>query len=117
MNFVVDAQLPRRLARELRAAGHDALHTLDLPRANRTPDEIICDVAAAQQRVVITKDADFVSSLLIHRRPPRLLLVSTGNVNNAELTALFAASLGQIETAFESADFVELTRTSLIVHV
>jgi predicted nuclease of predicted toxin-antitoxin system len=30
MKFVVDAQLPRRLARELAAAGHDVMHTLDL---------------------------------------------------------------------------------------
>ncbi len=37
MNFLVDAQLPRRLARILTGAGHDAVHTLDLPNANRTP--------------------------------------------------------------------------------
>jgi predicted nuclease of predicted toxin-antitoxin system len=28
MKFIVDAQLPRRLARELSSAGHDTLHTL-----------------------------------------------------------------------------------------
>jgi predicted nuclease of predicted toxin-antitoxin system len=31
MKFLVDAQLPRRLTYRLREAGHDALHTLDLP--------------------------------------------------------------------------------------
>ncbi|WP_300970662.1 DUF5615 family PIN-like protein [Thiocapsa sp.] len=31
MRFIVDAQLPRRLARWLNARGHDVLHTLDLP--------------------------------------------------------------------------------------
>jgi predicted nuclease of predicted toxin-antitoxin system len=30
MKFAVDAQLSRRLARQLAAAGHDALHCLDL---------------------------------------------------------------------------------------
>jgi predicted nuclease of predicted toxin-antitoxin system len=34
MKFLVDAQLPRRLARLLTATGHDAIHTLDLPRGN-----------------------------------------------------------------------------------
>ena len=29
MKFLVDAQLPRRLARRLQAAGHDAIHTID----------------------------------------------------------------------------------------
>ena len=38
MKFLVDAQLPRRLADYLRAAGHDAVHTLDLPNANRTTE-------------------------------------------------------------------------------
>jgi predicted nuclease of predicted toxin-antitoxin system len=34
MKFIVDAQLPRRLARELVAAGHDAVHTLYLAKGN-----------------------------------------------------------------------------------
>ncbi len=38
MKFLVDAQLPRRLCRLLIAEGHDAVHTLDLPNANRTTD-------------------------------------------------------------------------------
>jgi predicted nuclease of predicted toxin-antitoxin system len=32
MKFLVDAQLPRRFCGWLTEAGHDALHTLDLPR-------------------------------------------------------------------------------------
>ena len=45
MNFLVDAQLPQRLTAWLTAAGCDALHTLDLPDANRTSDEQINDIA------------------------------------------------------------------------
>ncbi|HEX4349105.1 MAG TPA: DUF5615 family PIN-like protein, partial [Verrucomicrobiae bacterium] len=56
MKFIVDAQLPRRLARELAAAGHDAMHTLDFPAGNRTPDEDIAAVAVREGRVVVTKD-------------------------------------------------------------
>ena len=62
MKFIVDAQLPRRLARELSSSGHDALHSLDLPDGNRTADEIINKLAAKDGRIVITKDADFVTS-------------------------------------------------------
>lgn len=36
MKFLVDAQLPKRLAQRLQAAGYDTLHTLDLPEQNRT---------------------------------------------------------------------------------
>lgn len=99
MNFLVDAQLPRRLAEQLRAAGHDALHTLDLPAGNRTTDEEINTVAERDSRVVITKDADFVNSFLLIRRPPKLLLVSTGNIGNQELEALFLRELARLSAA------------------
>jgi predicted nuclease of predicted toxin-antitoxin system len=64
MKFLVDAQLPRRLAYRLRSEGHDALHTLDLPAANRTPDPTVALVANRDGRVLVSKDADFVSSHL-----------------------------------------------------
>jgi predicted nuclease of predicted toxin-antitoxin system len=41
MKFLVDAHLPKQLTAELNVAGHDALHTLDLPLKNRTPAVII----------------------------------------------------------------------------
>lgn len=37
MKFLVDAQLPRRLASWLNEAGHDTLHTLDLPKKTSPP--------------------------------------------------------------------------------
>ena len=88
MNFLIDAQLPRRLSRRLREAGHDALHTLDLPGGNRTPDTEINAIALRDNRVVITKDADFVNSFLLLGQPGKLVLVSTGNITNAELESL-----------------------------
>ncbi len=44
MKFIVDAQLPRRLARELDAAGHEPVHTLNLAKGNRTPDREITSI-------------------------------------------------------------------------
>ena len=41
MKFLPDAQLPRRMCLWLVDGGHDALHTLDLPLGNRTPDEAL----------------------------------------------------------------------------
>jgi predicted nuclease of predicted toxin-antitoxin system len=116
MKFVVDAQLPRRIAYLLRDHGHDAVHTLDLPEANRTTDSEILNVADRDERVVITKDADFVNSFHLSRRPEKLLLISTGNIANAQLAGLLLPNLDAIVEAFAAADFVELTRTSLITH-
>lgn len=116
MRFVVDAQLPRRIAYMLRDEGHDAVHTLDLPDENRTTDAAILDLADRGARVVITKDADFVNSFYLSRRPEKLLLISTGNIANVQLAGLLLPNLDAIVAAFAAADFVELTRTSLITH-
>ncbi|WP_164515585.1 hypothetical protein [Methylomicrobium sp. wino1] len=37
------------------------MHTRDLPLGKRTPDWRINEILLAEQRVVITKDADFMS--------------------------------------------------------
>jgi predicted nuclease of predicted toxin-antitoxin system len=116
MRFIVDAQLPRRLARWLAARGHDVLHTLDLTDGNRTPDEAITELACRDDRIVVTKDADFVSSHLVTGRPPRLLLVATGNMGNAELQRLLEGNIQILEDALESHRFIELGRDSLVIH-
>ena len=116
MKFFVDAHLPRRVARLLTKVGHDAMHTLDLPNGNLTSDTEIINTANAEGRIVITKDADFVDSFLLFRRPQTLLLISTGNIRNAELQSLLVSNIYAIETAFQTYFYVELSRTSLTIH-
>jgi predicted nuclease of predicted toxin-antitoxin system len=116
MKLLVDAQLPRRLARWLSTRGHDALHTLDLPNGNRTSDEEIADLAYREDRIVVTKDGDFVDAHLLTGQPPRLLLVATGNMGNAELLRLLERNLPAIVSALEGSAFVELSRDKLVVH-
>jgi predicted nuclease of predicted toxin-antitoxin system len=76
MKFLVDAQLPRRLARWLQAEGHEATQTRDLPAGNRTIDATINELSVREQRVVITKDEDFVDTFLLRHQPYKLLLVA-----------------------------------------
>jgi predicted nuclease of predicted toxin-antitoxin system len=64
MKFIVDAQLPVRLARFLKTSGCDTIHTRDLPRENATPDNEINTVSIQQNRILVTKDVDFVNSFL-----------------------------------------------------
>ena len=116
MKFIVDAQLPRRLARELAVFGHDAVHTLDLPAGNRTQDKEIITLAIRENRIVVTKDNDFVTSFLLRGTPPKLLLISTGNISNDDLSKLLAANLSTLENAFSNYDFVELSGSTITVH-
>lgn len=41
MKFLVDAQMPRSLVKRLNEQGHAAIHTLDLPLGNSTPDALM----------------------------------------------------------------------------
>jgi predicted nuclease of predicted toxin-antitoxin system len=116
MKFIVDAQLPRRLARFLQSLGYDAIHTLDLPQQNATPDSSINAISIAQERIVITKDADFVDSFLTIQQPYKLLLIATGNIKNHELETLFANYLSQIIDLFNQHSYIEINLNTLIIH-
>lgn len=116
MKLLVDAQLPARLARHLAAAGHDVLHTSDLPHGNRTSDVEIARLADAEDRVVVSKDRDFRDGHLLRGTPARLLVVATGNISNDDLLGLFMTYVDSIVAAFDGSAFVELGPESLVIH-
>ena len=116
MKFIVDAQLPRRLARFMQAKGYDVIHTLDLPQQNATPDSSINALSIDQNRIVITKDFDFVDSFLTLQKPYKLLLITTGNIKNSDLELLVETNLSQIIQLLENYDYIELNQKSIIVH-
>jgi predicted nuclease of predicted toxin-antitoxin system len=116
MKFLIDAQLPRRLAHHLRGMGHETLHTLDLPQGNRTQDDAISALSAREDWIVITKDADFVNSFLLRHEPRKLLLVATGNIKNIELEQLFTAHFHKVLELFELYNFLELSRENIVIH-
>ena len=66
--------------------------------------------------MVVTKDADFVNSFLLLGQPGKLILVSTGNITNAELEALLLPKIPAIVAELQTSSYVEVTRTALIVH-
>lgn len=116
MKFIVDAQLPKRLSRFIEESGYDCLHTQELPKGNATSDAEINELSLREQRIVITKDADFVQSFLLQNKPYKLLLISTGNIRNQELEKLLRQNLQQLSTLFETHHYVELGRDAIVVH-
>ena len=70
MKLLLDAQLPRRLARDLIGAGHDAIHVFDFTRSNSTPDSDLIALVTREARIMVTKDADFVAPFWLRRLPP-----------------------------------------------
>ena len=116
MNWLIDAQLPRRLALKLVSLGHDAVHTLDLPQGNRTSDSDLCRIADSSGRILVSKDRDFLDSFYVNAKPARLLWITTGNIANTDLLARIELLLPDLEVAFSEAKCVEMTAFELIVH-
>ena len=116
MKFLIDANLPFKLATLLKKKGYDVIHTDDLPDKERTKDKEIRDISINEDRIVITKDSDFLDSYLIIGKPPKLLLVTTGNIINKSLILLFDGYFETIVDLFNSYDLIELNNQQIIGH-
>jgi predicted nuclease of predicted toxin-antitoxin system len=85
MRFLVDENLPPRLAAWLCAHGHDALHVSDCGLLGCS-DAAIADFAEHESRVIITRDADF-ENLSASKAALRVMLLGIGNAPTPELLA------------------------------
>ena len=65
MRFIVDAQLPYGLKLFLKENGYDAVHTDDIPKMERTTDKEIIELSELENRIIITKDKDFLDGYLL----------------------------------------------------
>jgi len=116
MKFLIDANLPFKLAKSLKDKGYNIIHTDDLPDKERTKDNEIRKISIDQNRIVITKDSDFLDSHLINGIPSKLLLVTTGNIINKSLIHLFDDHFETIIGLFNSYDLIELNNEEIIGH-
>lgn len=91
-------------------------HPRQLPGGNRTPDLEVTRIADNDDRIVVTKDRDFVDSHVLAGSPRSSLIVSTGNISNDELLGLFIANLNALESAFTSSRLVELSYDAIVIH-
>ena len=115
MKFLLDAQLPKKISEFLNWKGYDSIHTLDLPNKNRTKDTQINDISIEQNRIVISKDLDFVESLLVSDKPYKLIYVAVGNVSNKELLGIFGKNIDKIVKCIEDSRLIEITKSKIIV--
>ena len=114
MKFIIDAQLPYRLAVFFRKNNLDAIHTDDLVNKERTSDNDIRLIAKKQKRIVITKDRDFLDSHLLKKQPERVLFITTGNINNNFLIKLFVKNIDTILNMFKYYYLIEMNQTELL---
>ena len=116
MKFIVDAQLPKKLATWITKKGYNTLHTLDLTKKNFTEDLEIIKISVKEQRIVISKDSDFFDYYLLRGQPYKLLFISTGNIVNHELIRLFEKNFTELVKLLKSNKVVEMGNNNIVVH-
>jgi len=115
MKFLLDAHLPKKLSDFLVWKGYDSLHTLELPNQNRTTDDEINQRTLDEKRVLISKDLDFIESLLISDKPYKLIYLTTGNISNKALLDIFSHNIEKIVELIKENRLIEVTENSIII--
>ncbi len=108
----VDAQLPPALARWLRQThAVDAWHVEDVQQLVTDDPAIFAAARAGRAAVVVTKDEDFVELVERLGPPPQVVLVTCGNVRNAELRAIVLGAWPRVAELLSSGEpLVEIGR-------
>jgi predicted nuclease of predicted toxin-antitoxin system len=98
VKFLVDQNRSPALAEQLRDAGHDAVHTMELGLERAEDDELLL-LARKEQRVVISGDTDFGALLaLANATSPSVILFRSRHRRSADDQAtLLLAHLGDVE--------------------
>ncbi|OAQ41907.1 hypothetical protein A5893_01960 [Pedobacter psychrophilus] len=87
-----------------------------MPNQNFTDDNEILKFALEENRIVITKDSDFLDSYLLKSEPKKLLLIRTGNITNQMLLKIFSDKLEIITKLISESNLVEVTQNFIIQH-
>jgi len=113
VKFIVDAQLPYGVAQMLREEGFDAVHTNDLPDKERTTDNFIRNLSVKENRIVISKDYDFLNTYILKSIPKKLLIITTGNIKNKQLFDLLKQNWQRICDLFQVCNLIEIDNNTI----
>ena len=97
MKLLLDQGLPRTAAKLLRVAGFDTVHVGDIGYAT-VKDAAILQLATAEQRVVVTLDADFHTLLALSAAStPSVIRIRIEGLRAEAVAALIQSVVAQCE--------------------
>jgi predicted nuclease of predicted toxin-antitoxin system len=101
--FLIDAQLPPALARELNAAGHVALHVADAGLLY-ADDSTIWRHAIDIGATIITKDEDFAARWARGDRAAAIVWLRVGNTSRTALLTWFMPQMPHVVALLASGE-------------
>jgi predicted nuclease of predicted toxin-antitoxin system len=108
VRFLIDAQLPPALARMLSARGHLAEHVTDIGPADAS-DADLWQYAFEHEAVLVTKDEDFATTVVLGGDVPAVVWVRVGNTRRQALLDWFEPMVDRIVEMVEAGnEFIEL---------
>ena len=107
MRFLVDLNLSPRLSYQLTDLGHDSVHAQSLGMLT-APDEVLLERARSEDRILISADSDFGTSLATTRArmPSVLYLRGASGRRVEELVARISSALSVAEGALQEGSLV-----------
>jgi predicted nuclease of predicted toxin-antitoxin system len=98
LKFLIDMPVTPDAGPHLRAAGHDAIHAVDLGLA-RAPDNELLAVARREERIVVTADLDYPRLIALQQADrPGVILFRGGTYSDREMLVLLDRVLARAPT-------------------
>ncbi|MGI8967233.1 MAG: DUF5615 family PIN-like protein [Limisphaerales bacterium] len=108
MRFLLDQGTPHSTALLLRQAGHDAVHTSEIKMANAADEEIL-KTAFAENRIIVTLDADFHTLLSLNcLEKPSVIRIRIEKLRAAQLSNLLQLIIPQCDAALEAGAMISV---------
>jgi len=113
LKFLIDMPVTPDAAPHLRAAGHDAIHAIDLGLARSSDNELLA-VARREGRIVITADLDYPRLIALQQADrPGVILFRGGAYSDREMLALLDRVLARASTLDLDHSIVVVDRTRI----
>ncbi len=103
VTFLVDAQLPPKLAQFLEKQGHNAKHVSEIGLTD-APDTSLWELASRMGQTIVTKDADFAMRRRLALSGPPVVWIRLGNTSNRALIEFLGPVLSEIVSAIEAGE-------------